>query len=289
MIPIQEISTLNAGDCFRIFSREWKQLDQALHFHEVMELNLMVNAKGARRIIGANQEEVNDKELILIGSNLAHGWTNGKCKSKAIKEVTLQFHKDLFDERFLNWNQLADLKALLEKSQQGILFSQETAVQIASLLTNLSEQAGFASIIELMSILNVLANAEGTKSLSNAAPELEGSKTQGNRIAKVIDHMHAHYSLPVTLLEVSQLAGMPETSFSRFFKHHTGSTFIDSLHEIRLGHVCQLLVDTTMAIADIAYKCGFSNMANFNRIFKSKKGCTPKEFRDANIGKSVLL
>ena len=289
MIPIQEISTLNAGDCFRIFSREWKQLDQALHFHEVIELNLMINAKGARRIIGANQEEVNDQELILIGSNLAHGWTNGKCKSKAIKEVTLQFHKDLFDDRFLNWNQLADLEALLEKSQQGILFSQETAVQIASLLTNLSEQAGFASIIELMSILNVLSNAEGTKSLSNAAPNSEGLKTQGNRIAKVIDHMYAHYSLPVTLLEVSQLAGMPETSFSRFFKHHTGSTFIDSLHEIRLGHVCQLLVDTTMAIADIAYKCGFSNMANFNRIFKSKKGCTPKEFRDANIGKSVLI
>jgi len=289
MIPIQEISTLNAGDCFRIFSREWNQLDQALHFHEVIELNLMVNAKGARRIIGANQEEVNDQELILIGSNLAHGWTNGKCKSKAIKEVTLQFHKDLFDDRFLNWNQSADLKALLEKSQQGILFSQETAFQIASLLTNLSEQAGFASIIELMSILNVLANAEGTKSLSNAAPELEGSKIQGNRIAKVIDHMHAHYNVLVTLLEVSQIAGMPETSFSRFFKHHTGSTFIDSLNEIRLGHVCQLLVDTTMAIADIAYKCGFSNMANFNRIFKSKKGCTPKEFRDANIGKSVLL
>jgi AraC-like DNA-binding protein len=289
MIPIQEISTLNAGDCFKIFSREWKQLDQALHFHEVIELNLMVNAKGARRIIGANQEEVNDQELILIGSNLAHGWTNGKCKSKAIKEVVLQFSKDLFDDKFLNWNHLAVLKSLLEKSQKGILFSQETAAHIASRLTKLPELSGFASIIELMSILNDLSRAEGTKSLSNATPDIKGSNTEGNRIAKVLEYMHAHYSVPVTLLEVSQIAGMPETSFSRYFKHHTGSTFIDSLHEIRLGHVCRLLVDTAMAIADIAYKSGFSNMANFNRIFKSKKGCTPKEFRDANTGKSVLL
>ncbi|WP_211301938.1 AraC family transcriptional regulator [Chitinophaga niastensis] len=30
---------------------------------------------------------------------------------------------------------------------------------------------------------------------------------------------------------------------------------------------------------EIAYKCGFNNISNFNRIFKKKKDCTPKEFR----------
>ncbi|MEP6683697.1 MAG: AraC family transcriptional regulator, partial [Parafilimonas sp.] len=28
-------------------------------------------------------------------------------------------------------------------------------------------------------------------------------------------------------------------------------------------------------------KCGFNNISNFNRIFRKKKGCTPKEFREA--------
>ena len=28
------------------------------------------------------------------------------------------------------------------------------------------------------------------------------------------------------------------------------------------------------------YDCGFNNLSNFNRIFKKKKGVTPKEFRD---------
>ncbi len=55
--------------------------------------------------------------------------------------------------------------------------------------------------------------------------------------------------------------------------------FIDSLLEVRLGHASRLLIDTHQPIAEVAYHCGFNNISNFNRIFKKKKGCTPKEFK----------
>ena len=101
--------------------------------------------------------------------------------------------------------------------------------------------------------------------------------------------MNAHFSVQVTLSEVAKIAGMPDASFSRFIKQRTGYTFIDSLNEIRLGHVSRMLIDTTHSVAEIAYKCGFNNMANFNRTFKSKKGCTPKEFRENYLGKRVFV
>ena len=72
---------------------------------------------------------------------------------------------------------------------------------------------------------------------------------------------------------------MSEVAFSRFFKARTGKTFVDTLNEIRLGHASRMLIDTTHSISEIAYRCGFNNMSNFNRIFKKKKDCTPKEFR----------
>ncbi|MCQ4921303.1 AraC family transcriptional regulator, partial [Phocaeicola vulgatus] len=31
-----------------------------------------------------------------------------------------------------------------------------------------------------------------------------------------------------------------------------------------------------LSIAEIGYDCGFKNLSNFNRIFKKKKGVTPK-------------
>ena len=73
------------------------------------------------------------------------------------------------------------------------------------------------------------------------------------------------------------------------FKKRTGKTFIDSLNEIRLGHASRMLIDTTNTIAEIAYKCGFNNISNFNRIFKRKKFCIPKEFREAYTGNRVFI
>ncbi|MOA47617.1 HTH-type transcriptional activator RhaS [compost metagenome] len=82
---------------------------------------------------------------------------------------------------------------------------------------------------------------------------------------------------------------MPEVSFSRFVKKRTGNTFIDSLNEIRLGHATRMLIDSTQTVAEIAYKCGFNNISNFNRIFKKKKNCTPKEFRDSFSGTRIFI
>ena len=82
---------------------------------------------------------------------------------------------------------------------------------------------------------------------------------------------------------------MPESSFSRFIKQRTGFSFIDSLNEIRLGHVSRMLIDTTPSISEIAFKCGFNNMANFKRTFKKNKQCTPKEFRETYVGKKMFF
>lgn len=42
----------------------------------------------------------------------------------------------------------------------------------------------------------------------------------------------------------------------------------------------RLLIDTHQPVAEVAYHCGFNNISNFNRLFRKKKNCTPKEFRE---------
>ncbi len=60
---------------------------------------------------------------------------------------------------------------------------------------------------------------------------------------------------------------------------------MESLNEIRIGHISRMLVGTSEDIAEIAYKTGYNNVAHFNRSFKRQKGCTPKEFRESYSGK----
>ena len=49
---IREITPLTQSDCFTLFSRVKKEFDFPLHYHEEYELNFIINAPGARRIVG---------------------------------------------------------------------------------------------------------------------------------------------------------------------------------------------------------------------------------------------
>ena len=92
--------------------------------------------------------------------------------------------------------------------------------------------------------------------------------------------MLTHYKEEIRLADLAALVGMTPTAFSRFFKLRTGRSISDYLIDIRLGHATRALVDSTTSVAEICYECGFNNISNFNRIFKKKKGNSPKVFRD---------
>ena len=88
---LREIIPLTQNDCFTIFSRQKDHFDFPLHTHEEFELNLIVNAKNSKRIIGDHISEIDNLELVLVEPNLQHGWFTHKCTSKNIHDVTIQF------------------------------------------------------------------------------------------------------------------------------------------------------------------------------------------------------
>lgn len=286
---MREITPLTPSDCFTIFSRVKQKFDFPLHYHEEYELTLILNAKGAKRVIGGHIEMIDDAELVLIGPNMYHGWFTHQCQSEEITEVVIQFHKDLFDDKLLKRNQLSFIKSMFERSQRGILFSQEAVLALKDRLLSLDKKTGFDSVLELLSILHDLSISRNTRTLSDLVFSSEKFYYNSRRIEKVFEYMNANYNKSVSLAEVARIANMPEASFSRFIKKRTGKTFIDSLNEIRLGHASRMLIDTTNTIAEIAYKCGFNNISNFNRIFKRKKFCIPKEFRETYTGNRVFI
>ena len=94
------------------------------------------------------------------------------------------------------------------------------------------------------------------------------------------DYIIKNYPYELKLQTLADIASMSQSAFSRFFKLHTGRTLSDYIIDIRLGYATRMLLDTNDTIADISFKCGYNNLSNFNRTFRRKKGCTPREFRE---------
>ena len=287
----REVTPLSNEDCFFIIDRTKNKFNFPVHFHPEYELNFIENAKGAQRIVGDSIEEIDDLELCLIGNEkLEHGWIDGNNDTNAlIHEITIQFHPDLFFESLLNKRQFYSISVLLENAKKGIVFSKETILKTRDRLKSLSENdSNFDSVIELISILHVLSLDENYKILCNSTFTDDEVTSESRRVQKAISYLQKNYKEEVHLQDVANYVGMSTASFSRFMKKRTGKNFIEYLNDLRLGFAARFLVNSNKTISEICYECGYNNLSNFNRVFKQRKGITPKEFRE-NYGKMRKL
>ncbi|NIG56709.1 AraC family transcriptional regulator [Chitinophaga sp. Cy-1792] len=285
---MREITPLGAHDCFSIFSRRKRSFSFPLHSHEEMELNLIIGGKGIQRIVGDHIGHIADVELVLIGPNLPHGWFTERDHDEDVLEVTVQFHKDLFSQNFLEKDQLRSIRKLLELAGRGLAFAPQVATQVKQRIIDLEKLSGFDSFIQLLSLLHDLSTARNNTLLSDATFSRGTVTHESQRLEKAFEFMTRRYGSQIGLSEIARIVNMSEASFSRFIKAQTGFTFTENLMEIRLGNVTRMLISTQLTIAEIAYHCGFNNMANFNKLFKRRKGCTPKEFK-MNYNRQLVL
>ncbi|MCL1795784.1 MAG: response regulator [Clostridia bacterium] len=92
-------------------------------------------------------------------------------------------------------------------------------------------------------------------------------------------YIREHYDRPLTLEEVSNVAGFNPAYFSTLFKKETGEGFLEYLSSVRIGAAKRLLTDTADAIPAIAECTGYSDPKYFGRQFKKNTGLSPQEYR----------
>lgn len=278
----REVTPLSSEDCFVIIDRTKTKFTYPVHVHPEYELNFMENAKGGRRIVGDSTEIIDDLELCLIGNeNLEHGWVDLDQPNSPLHEITIQFHSDLFLQSLLNKKQFKSLSVMFENAKKGLVFSREAILKVKDKLVFLTKnKSGFYSVIELITILYDLSLDENARILCNSTFTNEKDSSDSRRIQKVMSYLQVNYQREVHLAEIASYIGMSEVSFSRFMKKRTGKNFVEYLNDLRLGIASRLLVNTSKSVSEVTYECGFNNLSNFNRIFKKRKGCTPKEFRE---------
>jgi len=278
----REITPLSSHDCFLIIDRVKNKFSYPVHVHPEIELNFIENAKGGKRIIGDSIEEIDDLELCLIGSEkLEHGWVDFESETNPIHEITIQFHSDLFLGSLLTKKQFHSLSVMFENSKKGLAFSRPAIERVKDKLNSLAKNKNdFYSVLDLLYILYELSNDTDVRILSNSTFVNEVEMSESQRVQRLINYIESNYKHVLRLGEIAAKFGYSEVSFSRFIKKRTGKNFVEYVNDLRLGMASSKLVNSNSSIAEICYECGFNNLSNFNRIFKNRKGCSPKEFRE---------
>lgn len=279
---IREITPLSDSDCLYIADRSKSEFTYPIHSHAECELNFTEHAAGVKRIVGDSAEIIEDYDLVLITSkDLEHVWEQYECKSERVREITVQFGYDLVANSFINKKQFDSIRELLERAKKGVAFPISAILKVYHMLDTLSsEKDGFYAVMKFYTILYELSLCDNYRTLSSSSFAKIETHSDSRRVQKIQAYINQNYKSDIRLPLLAEMAGMSPVAFSRFFKTRTGKSLSDYIIDIRLGYASSLLVDSSNSIAEICYDCGFNNLSNFNRIFKKKKKCSPKEFRE---------
>lgn len=98
-------------------------------------------------------------------------------------------------------------------------------------------------------------------------------------LVPVTDYIKANYAEALTVEILADIVHLSKSYFMGLFRKIYGMSAIAYVHHVRIKAVCDLLKHTDESITEIAIRCGYPSVANFNRHFKKEVGMTPGEYR----------
>jgi AraC-like DNA-binding protein len=268
--------------CINLLTVELPYFIVPWHYHNEVEIIYIEKGRGTR-YVGDHSAPFTEGDVALIGPNLPHVWKNDLVYKNAenglsVKALVVHFSENIFKGVLQGLREMGPVMNILEDAHRGVRLFGETQNRLATYIQDYIQSEGIGKLTGLIEILNIMCLSDEKELLASQGYAKIRSSADFDRFDKIHRYMIDNFHRDITLDEISGTAGMTPTSFCRYFKKRTTKSFLSFLNEIRIGHVCKLLLEGKMTINAIAYECGFRNISNFNYVFKQLKGITPSEY-----------
>lgn len=121
----------------------------------------------------------------------------------------------------------------------------------------------------------------GMAGISHDLPAAQSAHPAYGRLAAVDAHIREHYDQPLSLADLTAIAGLSVAQLERHCKRIFQLTPRQMIHKARLGAASQLLAGDA-PITEIALRCGYTDHSAFSRQFKALTGLSPSQYRETH-------
>ena len=244
------------------------------HYHPEFELTLTRGARGTR-YVGSDMTQFDTLDLVLVAPNQAHTWhARTPPENTRIQVVffTLNWLKTLATHGLPEFSSLTEW---LGTVREGVAFSPSCIRELLPAFDRLHDQRDMARLATLLTIFETLARDSQARHIG----ALSGAHGTDQRLDAALDFLHANYLHHVSLEAVAKAAASSPSTIKRLFRAHLGTSMVELLAQLRIGHACHLLVSTEKPVGFIASESGFANPGHFFALFNQRHGMTPSAFR----------
>ena len=121
--------------------------------------------------------------------------------------------------------------------------------------------------------------------MSDGEPE---ERTENSYLTAAVRYVKAHYNENISVEGISDHIGISRKYLFAIFKKLKGVSPKEYIIDYRIRRAKELLSNTDISIANVAYSVGYSDPLMFSKMFKIRVGVSPREYRVmiARSGKS---
>ncbi len=112
----------------------------------------------------------------------------------------------------------------------------------------------------------------------------QGYGRTNKKVRKALDYVAEHYTENIRLKDVAAHVDLSTFRIAHMVKDYTGRTILQHVKRLRTDRARQLLEETSLTCAEIAYEVGFSDQSVFTRQFREMTGTTPARYRRERRG-----
>jgi AraC-like DNA-binding protein len=246
------------------------------HLHPEVELTV-IEAGAGRLLIGDRQLRFAAGDVILQGPGLPHAYQSEKPGRAQARWV--QFDAAWLCDAGTAWVELQGVRELLGRAARGLRFRGAVAKAVRRQLAALRRRRGAARAAGFLATLAVLAEAGGEPLAS--AGYVPAPAAGAGKVARLLALLEEGWTRTLSLAEAGRALGLHPQSVSRLCRAALGRSFRGLVAERRLAEAARRLIETDARVTEVAFACGFANLANFNRQFRRHYGASPVSYRRA--------
>ncbi len=268
------IETAITTRTFGVYFSEEQNSDLNIHVHDCCEVLLCLSG-GNSFLIDGSVYTVEPGDLFILNHFEPHKITADP--EKIFARFVLQIHPEYL---YANSTEESDLSRCFYTRggdiSHKISLTDEEIAKLQSLLITFRKDNGFGDDIIKKSAINnflVLVNQFFLKQATKA----NTAKCEGETIRNTISYINAHFAEPLTLEMLAKNSFVSVNQLCKIFKNYFGTTVAKYIVSKRISEAKKLL-SSGKSVSDTALLCGFSDYANFIRVFKKFVGISPGKY-----------
>ena len=144
------------------------------------------------------------------------------------------------------------------------------------------QQSGFDYILKPVKDEDIQIVLEGLMArLAEKYPaERTEDLTENPEFNKLVAYLNDHYAEKISLGFLAEEFGFSRNYICALFQKYFNRSLSLYLTELRMSKAKALLLDKTILIKEVAYRCGYTDYYHFFKVFKEHYGISPKEMRE---------